>query len=148
VDGNDVLSCFDAAKRAVDRARDGDGVTMLELITYRRKGHAEHDNQSYVPAGEIDRWATTNDPIDRYVAVLMEREGVTRAMLDEIDARVEREVTDAADEAERSPMPEPRDALVGIYADPPETETLWYREGIRSAVEKHERPASWGTHDA
>jgi TPP-dependent pyruvate/acetoin dehydrogenase alpha subunit len=148
VDGNDVLACFDAAKRAVDRARDGDGVTMLELITYRRKGHAEHDNQSYVPAGEIDRWATTNDPIDRYVAVLMEREGVTRAMLDEIDARVEREVTDAADEAERSPMPEPRDALVGIYADPPEAETLWYREGIRSAVEKHERPASWGTHDA
>ena len=146
VDGNDVLACYDAAKRAVDRARDGGGVTMLELITYRRKGHAEHDNQSYIPDGEIDRWATTNDPIDRYRTVLA-REGVAKAELDEIDARVEREVETAADDAERSPMPEPLDALVGIYADPPEAEPLWYREGVRSPVEQHERPASWGTHD-
>ena len=147
VDGNDVVACYEAAKRAVDRARDGGGVTMLELMTYRRKGHAEHDNQSYIPAGEIDRWATSNDPIDRHIARLVEQEGISREALAEIDARVESEVTAAADEAERSPMPEPRDALVGIYADPPEAETLWYREGVRSAVEKHERPASWGTHD-
>ena len=39
-------------------------------MTYRRKGHAEHDNQSYVPAGEIERWARENDPLDRYVTPL------------------------------------------------------------------------------
>jgi hypothetical protein len=44
-------------------------------------------------------------------------------------------------------MPDPRDALVGIYADPPAVDPLWFREGVKSAVEVHERPASWGTHD-
>src|ERR687894_980940 len=73
-DGNDVLATYDVAKRAVDRARRGEGVTLIELMTYRRKGHAEHDNQSYVPAGEIDRWARENDPLDRYVQVLTGRE--------------------------------------------------------------------------
>ena len=55
-------------QRAVDRARRGEGASLVELMTYRRKGHAEHDNQSYVPAGEIERWETRNDPLDRYVA--------------------------------------------------------------------------------
>ena len=49
------------AEFRADRAREG--VTLVELITYRRKGHAEHDNQSYVPAGEIERWERENDPI-------------------------------------------------------------------------------------
>jgi len=52
-DGNDVIATYEVTKRAVDRARRGEGVSLIELITYRRKGHAEHDNQSYVPAGEI-----------------------------------------------------------------------------------------------
>src|SRR5687767_15811794 len=57
-DGNDVLATYEVAKRAVDRARAGGGVTLVELMTYRRKGHAEHDNQSYVPPGELDKWAS------------------------------------------------------------------------------------------
>src|SRR5205823_9746370 len=70
-DGNDVIATYEITKRAVDRARAGGGVTLIELMTYRRKGHAEHDNQSYVPAGEIDRWESENDPIDRYVKRLI-----------------------------------------------------------------------------
>src|SRR5213593_1222329 len=66
-DGNDVLAVYQVTRGAVDRARRGEGVTLIELMTYRRKGHAEHDNQSYVPDGEIDRWARENDPLDRYV---------------------------------------------------------------------------------
>jgi pyruvate dehydrogenase E1 component alpha subunit/2-oxoisovalerate dehydrogenase E1 component alpha subunit len=120
---------------------------LIELMTYRRKGHAEHDNQSYVPAGEIERWARENDPIDRCVRVLGEQHGVTAEVLEGIDARVRDEVDRATDIAERSPPPEALDALVGVYADPPAMPILWYREGIRSAVQDHERPASWGTHD-
>jgi pyruvate dehydrogenase E1 component alpha subunit/2-oxoisovalerate dehydrogenase E1 component alpha subunit len=134
-------------RRAVDRARRGEGVTLIELITYRRKGHAEHDNQSYVPPGEIEKWETGNDPIARYVRVLLDQEGVDQSELDRIDARIQSEIDAATDEAERSPMPEPLDALVGIYADPATEEPLWFRQGVRSAVDKHERPASWGTHD-
>ena len=145
-DGNDVLATYEVTKRAVDRARSGGGVTLVELITYRRKGHAEHDNQSYVPPGEIDRWASENDPIDRYVKRLL-GDGFKQEELEATDARVKEEIDRATDEAEASPMPDATDALVGIYADPPALAPLWFREGIKSAVEVHERPSSWGTHD-
>jgi len=145
-DGNDVIATYEVTKRAVDRARAGGGVTLIELMTYRRKGHAEHDNQSYVPAGEIERWASENDPVDRYTRRLLD-EGVGQDELDAIDERVKNEIDVATDEAEASPMPEPTDSLVGIYADPPELSPLWFRQGIKSAVDKHERPSSWGTHD-
>ena len=147
-DGNDVLATYDVTKRSVDRARRGEGVSLIELVTYRRKGHAEHDNQSYVPPGEIDRWAAENDPIDRYVRVLTEQEGVAPRELAALDARVTSEVDAATDEAERSPMPEGPDALVGILADPPAEQPLWFREGKAQAVERHERPEGWGTYDA
>jgi len=146
-DGNDVIAAYQVTRDAVARARRGEGVTLIELMTYRRKGHAEHDNQSYVPDGEIDRWARENDPLDRYVQRLIGSEGVAPAELEALDARVQAEIDDATDVAEQSPPPEPRDCLVGIYADPPEAPALWYREGVRSAVDRHERPAGWGTHD-
>jgi pyruvate dehydrogenase E1 component alpha subunit/2-oxoisovalerate dehydrogenase E1 component alpha subunit len=146
-DGNDVIAAYQVTRDAVARARRGEGVTLVELMTYRRKGHAEHDNQSYVPAGELERWARENDPLDRYVQRLTSSEGVAPSELEALDARVQAEIDDATDVAEQSPPPEPRDCLAGVYADPPEAPALWYREGIRSAVDRHERPASWGTHD-
>jgi pyruvate dehydrogenase E1 component alpha subunit/2-oxoisovalerate dehydrogenase E1 component alpha subunit len=144
-DGNDVLAVYDVTKRAVDHARQGGGVTLIELMTYRRKGHAEHDNQSYVPQGEIERWAAENDPIDRYHDRLTGELAFTQAEIDATDARVRQEVDEATEHAERSPMPEPLDALVGVYADPPVTAPLWFREGKRSGVAQHERPEGWGT---
>jgi TPP-dependent pyruvate/acetoin dehydrogenase alpha subunit len=146
-DGNDVLATYAATKRAVDRARSGGGVTLVELTTYRRKGHAEHDNQSYVPAGEIERWERENDPVDRYIGVLVDALGVSPHELRTIDERVQSEVDAATDEAEASPAPEGPDALVGVYADPARADVLWFRGGIASAVAAHERPAAWGTHD-
>jgi TPP-dependent pyruvate/acetoin dehydrogenase alpha subunit len=147
-DGNDVLAVYDCTKRAVDRARAGEGVSLLELMTYRRKGHAEHDNQSYVPDGEIERWAAENDPIDRFVRVLRDREGVSAETLAEIDARIVREIDAATDEAERSGVPDPLDALVGVYADPPAERPLWFREGADVSSLGKERPDGWGTWDA
>jgi TPP-dependent pyruvate/acetoin dehydrogenase alpha subunit len=144
-DGNDVLAVYDVTRRAVDHARQGGGVTLIELMTYRRKGHAEHDNQSYVPQGEIERWAAENDPIDRYHDRLTGELGFSQAEIDATDERVRREVDEATEVAERSPIPEPLDALVGVYADPSVTAPLWFREGKRSAVAHHERPEGWGT---
>ena len=146
-DGNDVIATYDATKRAVDRARRGEGVSLVELITYRRKGHAEHDNQSYVPAGEIERWERENDPIARYLARLRES-GVSDETLAEIDARVIREIDEATDLAEQSGAPEALDALRGIYADPAAERPLWFREGKGTVVDAHERPEGWGTFDA
>ena len=145
-DGNDVIATYEATKRAVDRARRGEGASIVELMTYRRKGHAEHDNQSYVPEGEGERWARENDPIDRYVARLR-TEGVTSAEFDAIDIRVQREIDVATDAAEASGIPEPLDALVGIYAVPAAEKPLWFREGRDVGVAVNERPEGWGTFD-
>ncbi|HEX8850170.1 MAG TPA: thiamine pyrophosphate-dependent dehydrogenase E1 component subunit alpha [Gemmatimonadaceae bacterium] len=148
-DGNDVLAVYDVTKRAVDRARRGEGVSLIELMTYRRKGHAEHDNQSYVPEGEIERWARENDPLDRYLARLTTELGFDPKELAAVDERVRREVDAATDVAEASPFPEPLDALAGVYADPPAARPLWYREGISGAVTSSERAADgWGVYKA
>jgi TPP-dependent pyruvate/acetoin dehydrogenase alpha subunit len=146
-DGNDVVATYAATKRGVDRARRGEGVTLVELITYRRKGHAEHDNQSYVPAGEIERWERDNDPIARFLGQLR-GEGVEDETLQAIDARVASEIDEATDLAEQSGVPEALDALNGVYADPPAERPLWFREGKRDVVDVHERPEGWGTYDA
>jgi len=149
-DGNDVLAVYDATRAAVDHARQGGGVTLVELMTYRRKGHAEHDNQSYVPDGEIERWAAENDPIDRYVAQLTGALGFAAAELEAVDARVRDEVDAATDEAERSGPPEALDALVGIYADPPAERPLWFREGVGGPVVTASERATdgWGVYKA
>ena len=144
-DGNDVIATYEVTKRAVDRARRGEGVSLVELITYRRKGHAEHDNQSYVPKGEIDRWAKENDPIDRYVARLRAEFGFSDDEIRGVDDRVRREVDEATEVAEQSPPPEPLDALVGVYAAPAAEQPLWFRSGKRTAVDTSERPEGWGT---
>jgi pyruvate dehydrogenase E1 component alpha subunit/2-oxoisovalerate dehydrogenase E1 component alpha subunit len=143
-DGNDVLAVYDVTKRAVDRARRGEGVSLLELMTYRRKGHAEHDNQSYVPPGEIERWERENDPLTRYVARLRDEFEFSDGDIQGVDDRVRREVDEATDVAEQSGLPEALDALNGIYADPPAEKPLWFREGSGSVVDQHERPAGWG----
>ena len=124
-----------------------EGPTLIEAKTYRRKGHAEHDNQSYVPKGEIEDWAARNDPLDRYILSLQDQHGFDAAEISAIDQRVQQEIDAATDEAEKSPFPEPRDCLIGVYHDPPEAPVLWYREGVRSAVEKNERAQGWGTYD-
>lgn len=125
-DGNDVLAVYETTKRAVDRARAGGGVTLVELITFRRKGHAEHDNQSYVPREEIEAWEA-RDPIDRYVRRLTENGWATPAELTAIDARIADDIDQAVATCENEPMPEPASALTGVLADPPAAEPEWYR---------------------
>jgi TPP-dependent pyruvate/acetoin dehydrogenase alpha subunit len=142
-DGNDVLAVYDVTRRAVDHARHGGGVTLIELLTYRRKGHAEHDDQSYVPAGEIDRWASENDPVDRYVARLTREFDFEATELAALDARVRREVDEATELAEASPLPDPLEALTRVYADPPAERPLWFRtDGAGGARPVDQAPAA------
>jgi pyruvate dehydrogenase E1 component alpha subunit/2-oxoisovalerate dehydrogenase E1 component alpha subunit len=125
-DGNDVLAVYEVTRRAVDRARAGGGVTLIELLTYRRKGHAEHDNQSYVPKEELAAWAA-NDPLDRYTARLSEAGWADPADLAALDARVTRELDEAVAACENEPQPDPATALDQVLADPARAELEWYR---------------------
>jgi len=115
VDGNDVLAVYEATKRAVERARGGGGVTLLEVKTFRIKGHAEHDNQAYVPKELIEEWKT-KDPVVRFERLLLENGFATQDDITAIEQRVKREIDAATDEAEGSPMPTPSDAALGLFA--------------------------------
>src|SRR6266571_3345789 len=119
VDGNDVF--------AVERARRGKGVHFIEVKTYRRKGHAEHDDQRYVPKGELEQWAKANDPVDRYVQRLIAADLVAEADMKDIDERVRVEVDQATDACVNEPLPEPETALPGVYVDPPAADKLWFK---------------------
>lgn len=125
-DGNDVLAVYQTCRDAVAHARDGGGPVLVELLTYRRKGHAEHDNQSYVSPGELERWAA-NDPIDRFVARLTEAGWATREELGAIDAAIDTELDEAVARCEQEPFPAAESALDGVYADPPRAPAEWYR---------------------
>jgi pyruvate dehydrogenase E1 component alpha subunit/2-oxoisovalerate dehydrogenase E1 component alpha subunit len=115
VDGNDVVACYEVTRRAAEYARAGGGAVLIEAKTYRRKGHAEHDDQRYVPAGEIQWWEQHNDPIDRFEGYLVERSVADKTKLDEITADVLREIEEDCAWAESSPMPEAEQAAYGVF---------------------------------
>ncbi len=115
VDGNDVIACYEVTKHAVEQARRGGGASLIEAKTYRRKGHAEHDDQRYVPADEIEWWEKHNDPIDRFERHLIEKKIATKEKLDEITADVMREIEEDCAWAESSPMPEAEKAAYGVF---------------------------------
>lgn len=125
-DGNDVLAVYEVTRAAVERARAGEGVTLIELLTYRRKGHAEHDNQSYVTPEELAHWEA-RDPIDRYHRQLREQGWAAAADLDAIDARIQAELDAAVALVEDEPMPAAETALDGVLAHPARADREWYR---------------------
>ncbi len=111
-DGNDVLEVYRLAKRCIEDARAGGGPQILELKTFRMRGHAPHDNQAYVPKGLIEAWRK-KDPIGRFEAVL----GFGEAEKAEVGARVAAVVEDAVKFAEESPLPDGKEALQGVFED-------------------------------
>src|SRR5919112_6639092 len=114
VDGNDVLACYEVMRRAADFARGGGGAVLIEAKTYRRKGHAEHDDQRYIPAGEIEHWEK-RDPLDRFQRHLLSNGLATQEKLDEITADVRREIEEDSAWAESSPMPDSEKAAYNVF---------------------------------
>jgi len=127
VDGNDVFAVYEATRFAVERARRGKGVHFIEVKTYRRKGHAEHDDQHYVPKDVLELWSKSNDPVDRYAQRVLAADLVAEADLKNIDDRVRVEVDQATDACVNEPLPDPESALPGVYVDPPSADKLWFK---------------------
>ncbi|HEX8472720.1 MAG TPA: thiamine pyrophosphate-dependent dehydrogenase E1 component subunit alpha [Pyrinomonadaceae bacterium] len=114
VDGNDIIACYEVMRKAAETARAGGGACIIEAKTYRRKGHAEHDDQRYLPAGELEMWER-RDPVERYERHLISNNIATRARLDEIVSDVQREIDEDVAWAESSPMPEPEKAALNVF---------------------------------
>lgn len=115
VDGNDVVAVYEVTKEAVDRARAGDGPTLIECKTYRWRTHFEGEPDTYRPPEEVAAWRA-REPIAPFRAMLLEKKLFTKKQLDAIDAAVQQELDEAVEFARTSPMPEPEEALSDLWA--------------------------------
>jgi TPP-dependent pyruvate/acetoin dehydrogenase alpha subunit len=112
VDGNDVEAVFHAAAEACERARSGGGPTLIEAETMRMHGHGAHDDMRYVPKEMFDEWEA-RDPIRRYEEVL----GAQGVDVETIRTSVKEELDRETEWALEQPMPDPTDALAGVFGD-------------------------------
>ncbi len=118
VDGNDPAAVWQAAREAIERARAGDGPTLLECKTYRTRAHAEGMGDfTYRTREEVEAWKT-RCPIAALRARLIEQRIAGPAELDAIDAAIRQEVQDARQWAEQSPWPAPETATTHVYHEP------------------------------
>ena len=116
VDGNDVEAVFDAARVATERARAGEGPTLIEARTMRMHGHGAHDDMSYVPPELFEEWSQ-RDPIDLYAKRLVSEHGFSEDEVEAIRAEVRDYVAECAEKALASPMPDPSAATEGVFAE-------------------------------
>jgi len=114
VDGNDVVAVYKAAKEAVERARRGEGPILLEVKTFRRMGHAQHDPAEYVPK-EMRAYWEARDPIARYEKYLSKERLLDEKGKKEIEQKIETLLAKERDFAENSPMPPAEFAAEGVY---------------------------------
>ena len=117
VDGADVLACYAAAKEAVDRARRGDGPTMIEAKVTRLTGHSSDDQQTKYRSAEELEAEKARDPLPRFREQLMEAGVLTDAKLSELASDITAVVNDATDYAEGEADPDPAFALHHVFAE-------------------------------
>jgi pyruvate dehydrogenase E1 component alpha subunit/2-oxoisovalerate dehydrogenase E1 component alpha subunit len=115
IDGNDVLAVYLSARRAVDRAREGGGPTFIEAKTFRMRGHAAHDNQSYVAKEVLDQWRK-RDPISHLERALGENKIASAGEIEQVNQKVASILDEDLAWAESQPSPVPKDAAGGVYA--------------------------------
>lgn len=111
VDGNDVLAVYDAVRTAGERARRGEGPTLVEALTYRWKGHSKSDRQAYRTRDEVKEWQV-RDPIRRLAYLL----NMSEAEYKEIVQKAQAVIEDAVQFADASPEPDLSAILEGVYA--------------------------------
>ncbi len=116
VDGNDVLECYDAARQAVDRARDGGGPTLIEAVTFRHFGHAAHDSADYVDPDEREAWMA-KDPIPRFEEFLISRGLLDAARKQALEERVEQKIRKTIEWAQEQEDPTTDMVATDVFAD-------------------------------
>jgi len=116
VDGNDVLAVHEAAKRAAEECRRGEGPVLLELETYRITGHSRRDPCAYQPKEEREWWKA-NEPLTRFKAVLQGRADISLGLLEEVERNVEQQVEAAVEYARRQPDVDVRELTTDVFAE-------------------------------
>jgi TPP-dependent pyruvate/acetoin dehydrogenase alpha subunit len=115
VDGNDVLAVYQAVRAAVERARRGDGPSLLDNITYRWRGHSKSDRNLYRTQAEIDDWRA-RCPIVRFKEILVEGDVMSNHEVEAIDFAAKATIDRAAEQASTMPEPDPENMEDEVYA--------------------------------
>jgi TPP-dependent pyruvate/acetoin dehydrogenase alpha subunit len=115
VDGNDFAAVAEASFAATERARAGEGPTLIEAQTYRTRGHSRSDRNRYRSRAEIEAW-TARDPIALFEKEIVALGFATEAQVAAIAAEVEKEMAEAAAEASASPWPAVADLTRDVYS--------------------------------
>lgn len=116
IDGMNAEAVHESVARAVKRAREGDGPTLIEIKTYRYKGHSISDPQKYRTKEEVDEYKQ-RDPIEQVLATIMANKYATAEEIEAINKRVEAEVEESVKFAEESPWPDDDEVYKDIYVD-------------------------------
>jgi TPP-dependent pyruvate/acetoin dehydrogenase alpha subunit len=114
IDGNDVVEVYSTTKKAVDKARAGDGPILIEAKSFRRRGHAQHDPAEYVPPAQREHWEK-RDPIALYEAFLLKQKLLDNKGKKEIEEKITELLEKEREFAENSPMPPAETASEGVY---------------------------------
>ena len=122
VDGTDALAVYREAKRAIEKAREGGGPTLIECLTLRMEGHAVHDDAFYVPKDMFEEWAKS-DPIERFRAWLREHADLSDEEEDEFSTEIKKLLSDAIKRADESPLPDPSTVTDHVWASPEDLDT-------------------------
>ena len=117
VDGMDVFEVYDAAGEAVKRARAGEGPTLIEMKTYRYHGHFHADDPKKYRTDEEEKLFHEKDPIINFETRVTDQKLITKAELDSIKSKIEKEMTDAVEFALNSPMPDINDLYKDVYVE-------------------------------
>mgnify|MGYP000005846412 FL=1 len=117
VDGTDVLEVYRAAREAVDRARSGEGPTLVESVSLRWRGHAGHDPAKYVPRELLEEYMTRRDPVRRFEDHLRTNGLIEDDEVKAIEERIEREFDEGYRFAQASPFPVPEEVTKGVFTD-------------------------------
>jgi pyruvate dehydrogenase E1 component alpha subunit len=125
VDGQDVLAVYEVAKEAIERARKGEGPSLIEARTYRFRGHFEGDPQVYRTKEEIKWWKENKDPIKLFEEKLLEKNILTKEDITSITDRVKKEIEAAVDFAEKGSWPTKEDLLEDVYSTPSKGVLVW-----------------------
>ena len=115
VDGMDVLAVREAAEKALGHARSGKGPYIMEMLTYRYRGHSMSDPAKYRSKEEVQKVRQERDPIERLRGIMIERKVMDEAKLKELDKEVKAIVSEAADFAQTSPEPDPSELYTDVY---------------------------------
>ena len=117
VDGTEVLQVHRTVSEAVERARGGEGPTLIESVSLRWKGHAGHDPAKYVPKETLDDYVQNRDPVAKFEALLLKEGVVVDSDVKHMEDRVKKEFDAAYEFAQESPLPESADATLGVFTD-------------------------------